>query len=261
MWCYFGVICLHFSCSVFETEIGIFMEDSCKTEFGKRLDNFNQSPEMKIYQNLQALKSSFRVFEGNFHELMQFLKHLEDSRESLTKYASDQKENLELLIEETSRLLHNFLASAQSLVEHMKIIVDNNTKKHSNSREFKKEYQIKLDQDIKNNPLYIFVKKLRNHTLHQALPVLALSMIFADDLRFSMRIDIKTFKQWDSWRGAKNDLETIEDTLCIADLVNKYFMLICDFYTWLTERQQNIYQPDIEKLQKMKKEMDEEFMM
>lgn len=237
------------------------MEDSCKTEFGKRFDNFNQSPEMKISQNLQALKSSFRVFEENFHELMQLLKDLEDSRESLTKYASDQQENLELLIEETSRLLHNFLASAESLVEHMKIIVDNNTKKHSRFREFKKEYQIKLDQDIKNNPLYIFVKRLRNHTLHQALPVLALSMIFADDLRFSMRIDIKTFKQWDSWPGAKNDLETIEDTLCIADLVNKYFMLICDFYTWLTERQQNIYQPDIEKLQKMKKEMDEEFMI
>jgi hypothetical protein len=88
------------------------MEYSYQTERGKQFDIMEQSPEIEVYRNLLALQASFRVFDGNYHELIQYL-----------EYPHEQSKNQEALIDETSRLLHNFLASAGSLVDHARVIV------------------------------------------------------------------------------------------------------------------------------------------
>ena len=128
-----------------------------KTEFGISFDKLQASPEMEIYRNLQALSASYGVFNGNYGELRRYLEHLNDPKESLFIYSSEQRENLELLLEETSRLFHNFLASAKLLVDHTRVIVN---RLYSN-QEFIKKYQEKLDRDIANNPIQKFVHKLR----------------------------------------------------------------------------------------------------
>jgi hypothetical protein len=77
------------------------------------LDKLQASSEMEINRNLQALSASYRVFKGNYDELVHHLDHLNDPTESLFMYSSEQRDNLEYLIDETSRLFHNFLASAK----------------------------------------------------------------------------------------------------------------------------------------------------
>jgi hypothetical protein len=63
------------------------MEHSYKTEFGRRYEAYEQSKEMEAYRNLNALQSSFQVFNMNFCELMKWLEPLKDSRESLCIYS------------------------------------------------------------------------------------------------------------------------------------------------------------------------------
>lgn len=223
-----------------------------KTEFGRRFDQLQASSEMEIYRNLQALSASYRVFKGNYDALEDHLDHLNNPRESLFMYSSEQRENLERLIDETSRLFHNFLASAQSLVEHTRVIVN---RLYSN-QEFKKEYDEKRAQDLTNNPVRRFVQDLRNYTLHYSLPIPALHELFAEDIEMSVRLDVEILKQWDGWKEISRPyLETLGESFCIISLSNEYFFLIQNFYQWLTERQTQLHQSDFENLQKMHDEL------
>jgi len=223
-----------------------------KTEFGSRFDKLQASSEMEIYRNLQALSASYRVFKKNYDELVYHLDHLNNPRESLFIYSSEQRENLERLINETSRLFHNFLASAQSFVDHTRNIVN---RLYSN-QEFRKEYQEKIDRDIINNPVRRFVQDLRNYTLHYTLPIPALQIEFAEDIEMSVRLDVEILKQWDKWHTiSKSYLETLEESFCLISLSNEYFFLIQNFYQWLTEHQTQLHQSDFDNLQKMRDEL------
>lgn len=212
------------------------MEESYKTEFGKRLDILEQSKEMEIYRNFQALQASFRVFSGNFDELVRGLEHLKDSRSSLAMYNDEHRENAESLLDQSSRFFHNFLASAFSLIEHTRKVVN----RLYSGEAFKDEYQKKLEQDVISQPIHGFVKELRNYTQHYTLPILALQITFLedfDDLDFRVKMDAEVLKQWDNWKGAKSYLDVLGDSCCIKTVANEYFVLIRNFYAWLAQRQ------------------------
>ncbi len=227
------------------------MENSYKTEFGKRLDILEQSKEMEIYRNFQALQASFRVFRSNFYELVQGLEHLKDPRNSLTMYSDDKRENLEKLLDKTSRLLHNFLASAFSLIEHTRKIIN----RLYSGQAFRDEYQQKLEQDVINQPVHGFVKQLRNYTQHYTLPILALQITLIEDLDFRVKMDVEILKQWDNWGSSKSYVDALGNTCCIETVANEYFVLLQGFYVWLTQRQLSIHQADFEKLQQMKQQL------
>lgn len=227
-----------------------FMEYSYKTEFGKLYDTYEQSKEMEIHRNLQALQSSFQIFERNFHELTLLLEPLKEPRKVLSLYTQDKSENVDALVFETKRLLHNFLASAKSLVDHTRVIVNRLYAAH----EFKNEYQEKLEEDLANSLVQKFVQNLRNYTQHYTLPVLSLHITFSNDLNMGMKIDVNTLKKWDKWGSSIAYLEKIETDLCIETLVNEYFILIKNFYDWLVERQMDIHQADLGNLRKMAEE-------
>lgn len=222
-----------------------------KTEFGIRLDNLEASSEMEIYRNLQALRASHRVFNGNYHELVRCLEHLKNPRKSLFLYTPERRENLELLIDEASRLFHNFLASAKSLVDHTRVIINRLYSNH----EFRNEYQKKLEQEIANNPVQKFIQNLRNYTQHYTLPILALEIAFKEDIEMSMRVDVKILKQWDKWGSSINYLETLGDSLCLLSLSTQYFTIIQSFYCWLADKQTQIHKSDFDNLQRMKDEL------
>jgi hypothetical protein len=223
-----------------------------KTEFGNRFDKLQASSEMEIYRNLEALSASYRVFKRNYDELVYHLDHLNAPRESLFMYSSEQRENLERLIDETSRLFHNFLASAKSLVDHTRVIVN----RLYFNQEFKKEYDKKLAGELANNPVQKFVQRLRNYTQHYTLPIPELEIEFAEDIAMSVRLDVELLKQWDGWDTiSMSYLKESGDSLCLISLSNKYFVLVEQFYQWLTERQTQLHKSDLENLQKMNDEL------
>ncbi|MEI3648458.1 MAG: hypothetical protein V6D39_00445 [Dolichospermum lemmermannii FEM_B0920] len=222
------------------------------TEFGNRFEAFQNSPEMEIYKNLLALKASFRVFEGNFKELIEYLEHLKKPREALFKYSWDERKNTETLIDETSRLFHNFLAAAKSLVDHTRRIVN---RLYSTDHSFSQEYQEKLKADLANNPVQKFIQNLRNYTQHYTLPIPDLQIAFGEDMEFTMQIDTKELLKWKEWKDSKPYLENLGDSFSLVDLSNEYYLIVQDFYVWLTERQHNIHQQDIENLKNMQKDL------
>jgi hypothetical protein len=227
------------------------MEYNYKTPFGKSLDNLEASKEMEIYRNLQALKASFHVFGGNFHELMRLLEPLQDSKASLMMYSPEKRENLDVLVGETKRLFHNFLASSKTLIDHTRVVVNRLYSEH----EFQDEYQQKVSQDLANHPLQKFVQNLRNYTHHYTLPIEALQITYSEDLNFSMRLDVNALKVWGNWGSSLSYLESFGNNVCLATLVTEYFVLIQNFYNWLAERQTVVHQADLANLQRMQRNL------
>lgn len=227
------------------------MQDSHKTEWGLRYDAFTQSQEYEVYENLQAMESTFSIFKNNFYELIKWQEHLKDSPELLSIYNQDNMENIAYLIAENNRLFHNFLASAQSLIDHTRVIVETLYSKHN----FMEEYKTKLKQDLAENSLQLFVKRLRNYTQHYRLPILALEIRFSENLDFNIKMNVESLKNWDGWGSARVYLEAIEGNLSVVTLAKEYYVLIEGFYRWLKERQEEIHKPDFESLFKMQKEL------
>lgn len=211
------------------------MDYTNKNELYKRFDFIQQSKQTDSYRNLKALQASYRVFYGNYIALTKYLEPLQNPRESLQMYNWDKRKNLENLIDETSRLFHNFVASTESLLDHIDKMIDKLYSQFSNMYDEKKEEYIK----IKSESISKFVRDLRDYTLHYTLPIKELQIsLFSSskDIDFSMKIDIEYLKKSKKWKKKFNHYLQKRESLLVIDLVNDYFMLIQNFYDWLTTK-------------------------
>ena len=226
------------------------------TEAGKRLQAIEQSREMDVYQNSRALLSSFQVFEGNFGELLALLKPLEDPMEALRKYVAPERgEDLDKLLREAKRLIHNFLSSAKTLVDHTRVIVD---RLYPEEHEFRAEYQNRITEKLANNTLQKFIQRFRNYTQHYALPISGLQIQFQgepESLNSTLKVDVEVLKKWNGWGSSRAYLESFSEGLPIIALASGYYLLIQDFYMWLSERQEELHKDDFDNLEKMKKDI------
>lgn len=67
-------------------------------------------------------------------------------------------------IGELYRLLHNYVASVKTLVDHSRNLLD-----HYENSSFRRAYQLRV-QALSREPVVVFVQDLRNVLLHQRLP-------------------------------------------------------------------------------------------
>ena len=64
------------------------------------------------------------IFEGNFKELSKVLLHFENLKNALELMDQENSEATEEYHNEISRLMHNFFASAKTLIDHTRIFIN-----------------------------------------------------------------------------------------------------------------------------------------
>jgi hypothetical protein len=121
----------------------------------------------RIQTKIRGLGGSYYVFESNYLWLVRALDYFGREEVSLELWRLDNRTKLGSFIDEVTRLLHNFLASAHSLVDHTRVFKNKMYKGHT----FKKVYQDKVDRELKHSPTVSFVQDLRNYVLHKQLPI------------------------------------------------------------------------------------------
>jgi len=205
-------------------------------------------PEMKILREIFDLQASFRVFQKNYLDLLYSLENLSEGPDIELKYAyfywnADKKEQY---FDKISTLLHNFLASAKSLVDHTRRV----KKKLYSAHPFQDEYQSKVDQTFTNSELQKFIQKLRNYAQHVTLPPISMSLSFdqAEGTHLNMELSREELLLWKTWEGSKSYLEKQPEGIDIKNLISNYYSLISEFYQWLHRRQQEIHKADLDKI-------------
>jgi len=220
-------------------------------------EEVNNSVAIRISGRLEMLSINFFVFNRNYQELKRIIEGVKKPEQIMRLWDLRNRHELDIVINEVIRLLHNFLASAKSLVEHTRIVISD----WYQETEFLKEYETQVASRFVNNPIIGFIEELRNFNLHFSLPITdaTLSIQMDKDKRsgtenFSFVIKKYGLLQWSGWtQKGKPFLKASKDEIEIGNLVDDYYQQIMDFHSWMEKRLREIHSEEFAWLSEMNK--------
>jgi hypothetical protein len=210
-----------------------------------------QSEGHKIYWKMQELQATYSIFSGNFEELLNAIASFETPAVSKQFMSADRSEALREVQRKILRLLHNFLAGANTLIDHTRVLT---TELYAETP-FNGEYQAKVKEIFGDAPITRFVKGLRNWMVHRGLvPVAVVSTLGVRDESSTSRLvlilaDLKCWDRWDA--SAKTYLAEHSTDVSLEVLVRSYASLVEGFYAWLGTRLGEVHADAFAELQRL----------
>lgn len=200
-----------------------------------------KSEARRYVDRLITLQKNYYVFDQNYQDLVRILDSENREKEMLVLWNLQNRASFVEIL----RLLHNFIASAQSLVDQTRVCINMWYK----GTEFLEEYQVQVNSRFLNNPIAGFIQDLRNYNLHRSLPVTSARFTISEQktLSFSFVLVKSAILDWDGWKQrGKKYLDTAEDQIDIRKLANSFHDLEFDFQEWLFARVIDIHREDLE---------------
>jgi len=225
------------------------------------IEEIRDSDAVRIEGRLITLNDNFLVFRRNFIELKKILVDANKNTKAMLEiWSIKNRDKLDLLNIEITRLLQNFLASAKALVVQTRVAIKEHWYKGS---DFSIEYQDKIDKTFKNNNFVKFIEELRNYCLHFALPFTNAEFKFTpnkidrrkiDHLEFSFSLQKQGLEIWDEWkRPSKSYLSKADDDIKIEEFIENYYEMVEKLHKWINNRLKEIHTVDLEWLANMRK--------
>jgi hypothetical protein len=191
-------------------------------------------PGTKILQEISTFNDSLLILNQNFLEIEKHTKNFFHQGKTINP-------NLE-----TKRVIHNYLASVVSLIDHTRVFV--NSLHHE--KEFI-EYQQVIDETFIKNPLCNFVKDFRQYIQHYKIPDVsyqtnALSL----KSKWSIRIRTEELESFSGWKkDSKRFLKDNYPKVDLLETLKSYQEIVTKFYEWLTIRQKEIFADEIRQVE------------
>lgn len=214
--------------------------------------------EYKLLLRIKSLDASLYVFQGNFEELRSLLLKHSDVREAIRLRGARKKPAMRASLYEITRLLHNFVTSAKSLIEHTRVIYREIYK----GGEELPDYQKEVDRRFANNPLAQFVEDLRDYCLHYELPTISSVLHFSSlppTPVFESRIELKIeeLNKYSKWSHlAKKYLTSQNKPVNLLTVTDEYYALVKDFHSWFQSRQKEIHSQEFAKVTSIYKRIE-----
>lgn len=212
-------------------------------------------PELARIQQIDRLTDSFTIFGKNYSDLKQLLTLITLHPEGLELFEQDNVQAREQALREVTRLLHNFVAAATSIVDHAKAL---HRRLHEKTNSFP-DFKVELDKRFFRNGLAVFVRELRNHLLHSAVIGLGATMQWTRDSHETVRTvciakSKLTITRWP--KEAQDFLQTIPDqNVNVTKTVDDYRAIVEQFVEWLYARFRTIHEEDYRVVSEYKKKM------
>jgi len=199
-------------------------------------------PEYEMTLELKGLDVSLYVFQRNFASLRSLLVMLkEPGADALfppSNFAKLRPLHLEMV-----RRLHNFVAAATSLIEHVRALRAHWREQRDVFPSFAAlEAKIQRETDLRfaNDSLSRFVNQLRNFATHRELPRLLYRSHVGRShpgIQRSVRLPLEFLRAWDGWTGpARAYLDSCREDIDLLELVTAYYDKVVDFHGWLSQR-------------------------
>ena len=143
---------------------------------------------------------------------------------------------------ELNRHIHNFVASAKSLVDHTRVFLNAS---YAKSAVFE-TIQLKIKSTFSESPVTAFVHDLRNYMVHKGLPNSHMFFDWRQDpsagagpqVTSGIRFDTKSLAGWSSWTApAKRYMEQCGEHIDIHRFTDEYVVAVTRFHAWLEHTQ------------------------
>lgn len=192
---------------------------------------------------VNQFRFSVELFRRNYEELVTFLDYFAAPAVAFSYSPVDQKWLWQEGMKETGHLLHNFVASALSLVDHTRVL-------HRQLYEPEgaiPEYQTEVDSRFVDDPLSQFVIKLRQMAQHYRLPSIGSTTKVSnirDGIAGSVQISLRRtdLRKFDGWTAPANKfLDSAGDEIDLRTVVSEYYEHVDAFQAWFAQRQREVH--------------------
>jgi extradiol dioxygenase family protein len=195
-----------------------------------------EHPGYKEHQALEALHLSLAgVFVPNWRILLAFLDAAATNEELAIELIQNARKPVvrERFQAETTRHLHNYLASVHSLVEHVRRML------RGRSGSIIEEFE-RRKAELLQDPEVKFIVELRNFTHHRILPflghTLSLTKVNTPDQQMESEIELSVGQllEWDGWPAlAREFLASQGDAIKLRPAVRRHGQLVFELNAWL----------------------------
>jgi hypothetical protein len=213
------------------------------------LHQIEASEGERVSRHLRPLQVTGRIFTMNAQELQETLTAFNRPPLVFQLWAVDNRELFQEYYGEVIRHLHNFLASASTLADHVNAVVG----KLYSDQSFESEYRRKVSESFKSSGLATFVQDLRNYMLHKGLPPTTArlsSEACSGTVRNAVYLNKGALLNWESWSSRSREfMAALPADLDLLEVVISYKEIVNSFYAWLHQRLQEIHEPDLKGLE------------
>jgi len=230
-----------------------------RKKLGKRwrrlVDKYDSSEGAQIIRGLQHLTTSHHIVKGNYQDLKRLITTVESD---IMIMADKNRKQFDVALKEITRMLHNYLASVHSLIDHSRRYrrkLNNDTLNQNNEREINK---------LTRNKCVIFVKKFRNYIQHYSLPIIAGHVHlwrkdvdepdFEED--FKILLNKEELLKWDGWNKISKDFIENHEELVLRTIFDEYERMNNIYYEWFYNEVIKTHKDKIEELRKLENEID-----
>lgn len=220
-----------------------------------------QSEAFQIHLRFETLATNYFVFERNYEEIKRLLFAVEHPDTFDKLWTQDKQQEMSMVLREITRLLHNLVASAKTLVEHTRNLI----KDWYADTEFLEEYQLEIDKRFKGNPIAGFIEDLRNYAMHfQLPPTIPLYEVKNDPdtkeqtTTQTILLEKQHLLQWSKWTDkGKLYLNDAEDRIKLVEVIDQYSQDVQDFHSWMRNRLIEIHSDELKWLEEMSQRVQE----
>lgn len=155
---------------------------------------------------------------------------------------------------ETKRLVHNYLASAMSLVDHTRIYI-----KYFHGENELKSYKDNVQTVFAQSPLSSFIKDFRQYIQHFRLPEMTFQQkAYSIKSNITLRISTAELLKFSGWKTeSKKFLRTKHPSFDLFEVLNTYQEKVATFYIWLFKEQSDHFVSEFLELSSLEKKLQD----
>jgi len=202
------------------------------------LEDMKNSKGGMVLNRVEQFEFSKNLLHGNALDLAKAIAKFNGSDLIFNKTSTNQQHK------DLNRYLHNFLASAITLIDHTRIFV----KSYYEHTEFQQIYNKKIKTGIAEDPLCKFVQNLRNYILHRGIPFTAIRHQWHHENGEITEISLDRDKllEWDKWSvPAKTYLAEAPAKIEIKLFLLDYVQKIDELQGWIIDSLKEIHKDDL----------------
>ncbi|WP_313090005.1 hypothetical protein [Chryseobacterium flavum] len=231
------------------------MKQKIPKEF-ELLNKLRDSSGYKITQKINSFSLSTYIFKQNYNQLINQINLQTKPENSKEIHSNENREKLRKVQLETLRFLHNFLASAQSLIDHTRVFVND---LYNDDLLFKEEFSEKIQQTFTNDEVSVFIKDFRQFLQHFKMPNISTVTnlkIKDEKIERKVMISVQDLNQFSGWKAlSKKFISKYKDKIDLSMVATEYFNIVNNFYNWFSERQELLHQDEFAEMENTRTEM------
>jgi hypothetical protein len=223
-------------------------------------EQIQQHPGMLARRSWDALVDVHAAHMTNERELLAFIEaiqqNIDDMAVTMISNVGPQ-ESQRNLFRELLRRLHNYVASAGTLIDHTR----NLTRKYEGTPTHE-EYVTRLGITTQQK-VVPFVSKLRNFVLHVGVPAIGTQVRWDHESGETclVFIDRDAALEWKDWPvAAREFLQAQPEKVPLTDVIREYGGTIEELYRWLYDQFTTLHGADIAEVNELIRQLRPRFM-